>query len=115
MNSNNNFNEYQTTETHDQETQDQEKISQFTSKSGEYDYNKIDLEKLKITHTPGLFSYIFGANNYTSIHIAGFISITLVLCGIVISFKKENFKNHWDIFLPVITMCIGYIFGKKNN
>lgn len=89
-------------------------ISGFVVGSGS-EYNKNSLEKLKITHLHGWLSKFFGANDYIHIHIAGTISILLVIAGIIISFRYDNFKEHWDIFLPVITMCVGYIFGKNNS
>lgn len=90
-------------------------INNFTITNHDNEYNKNSLEKLKITHLHGWLSKIFGTNDYIHIHIAGTISILLVIAGIIISFKFDNFKEHWDIFLPVITMCIGYIFGKNPN
>lgn len=90
----------------------QEKQNKFFNNNIQYNYNEFSLEKLRITHHPGIFSQIFGANEYTPIHIAGFIAIILVFSGIILSFFTLNFKAHWDIFLPIVSMCIGYIFGK---
>lgn len=90
-------------------------IRNFVIDNEDNEFNKNSLEKLKIVHLHGWLSKVFGTNDYIHIHIAGTISILLVIAGIIISFTFDNFKEHWDIFLPVITMCVGYIFGKNSN
>lgn len=89
------------------------------------DLTNISESKLKLIYTndqehlklkAGIFGKIFGFTDNTAIHIAGFIAITLVICGIFLCgisiFSNKNCENYWTFAAPLITSCLGYIFGK---
>lgn len=89
------------------------------------DLSNISESKLKLIYTndhehlklkAGIFGKIFGFTDNTAIHIAGFIAISLVICGILLCsisiFSNKNCENYWKFAAPLITTCLGYIFGK---
>lgn len=69
----------------------------------------------------GWFGKIFGANTKNaSIHIAFVICcVLLVFCGIDLlhSFCGENTitSEIWTLIFPVVTLALGYIFGKGES
>ena len=66
----------------------------------------------------GWFGRIFGVNTKNaSIHIAFIICIILLIfCGIDLfaSFSENNgiTSEVWNLVFPVVTLALGYIFGK---
>ena len=68
----------------------------------------------------GKIGYIFGASDNSSRNIAAVICFVLLLDIIVMSClvywtdKDKSFvATLWQLVLPVITLSLGYIFGKK--
>lgn len=59
----------------------------------------------------GIMGKFFGSNDNTAIHIAGTVALLLVIGGLI-SFFSEKYKLYWEITTPIITSCLGYIFGK---
>lgn len=59
----------------------------------------------------GFLGKIFGSTDNTAIHIAGTIALILVTGGLI-SFIGEKYETYWKITTPIITSCLGYIFGK---
>ena len=63
----------------------------------------------------GLLGTILGENPNTPIHIVGTVAILLTLSGIGVTMVKEDYGEYWKIITPLITSCLGYIFGKSDN
>lgn len=68
----------------------------------------------------GWIGFIFGSAENASKNIAALISLILVIGAIVFSCLIYNcdsdnsfIQTIWDIVLPVVTLSLGYIFGKK--
>lgn len=68
----------------------------------------------------GKVGWLFGASDNSSKNIAAVICFILLLAVIVMSClvywadKDKSFiANLWQLVLPVITLSLGYIFGKK--
>ncbi len=59
----------------------------------------------------GFLGKVFGSTDNTAIHIAGTIALILVIGGLI-SFIGEKYETYWKITTPIITSCLGYIFGK---
>lgn len=78
-----------------------------------------DAERYKIES--GKFGEWLGANTKNaSIHIALIICVILLLfCGLDLlrSFCPEQVINSemWNLIFPVVTLALGYIFGKGEN
>ena len=64
----------------------------------------------------GFLGKFFGSTDNTAIHIAGTIAFILVICGIVVCLSSIYFgkdcEQYWKFAAPLITSCLGYIFGK---
>ena len=95
----------------------------------EKSFNKLDAEQKTIVLTGnnetqnrskngGWFGKVFGINTRnSSIHIAFIICCVLLLfCGIdlIHSFLGDNTLTPevWNLVFPIITLALGYIFGK---
>lgn len=66
----------------------------------------------------GLLGKIFGIHDHTDIHITGFIALILVISGIIyrhFQSNSEDVKVFWGIITPIVTSCLGYIFGKNST
>lgn len=68
----------------------------------------------------GWIGFLFGTAENASKNIAALISLILVIGAIVFSCIIYNcgsdnsfIETIWDIILPVVTLSLGYIFGKK--
>lgn len=59
----------------------------------------------------GFLGKFFDSTDNTAIHIAGSIALVLVIGGLI-SFIGEKYETYWKITTPIITSCLGYIFGK---
>lgn len=69
----------------------------------------------------GWIGFIFGTAENASKNIAALICLILVIGAIIftcIIFKSDEdnllIKTIWEIVLPVVTLSLGYIFGKKD-
>lgn len=64
----------------------------------------------------GFLGRIFGSNDSTAVHIAGAIAFILVICGVIVCissiYLKKDCEQYWKFASPLITSCLGYIFGK---
>lgn len=69
----------------------------------------------------GKVAEIFGSNTQNiSLYITALICIILLLIGLIylfISPDKKNSENieFWNLIIPVISLSLGYIFGKSKN
>lgn len=69
----------------------------------------------------GKVGYIFGASDNSSRNIAASICFVLLVAIIAMScvayymYEDKSFvASLWQLILPVITLSLGYIFGKPN-
>lgn len=69
----------------------------------------------------GWIGFIFGTAENASKNIAALISLILIIGAIIFSCiiyccGSDNtfIETIWDIVLPVVTLSLGYIFGKKD-
>lgn len=64
----------------------------------------------------GLFEKIFGTRN-PEIYVALFIGVAIVIAGIICTFifnkSEETVKELWNIFIPALTLVLGYVLGNK--
>lgn len=69
---------------------------------------KMDLES-------GWLGKFFGAPTHCPTNIAGLLIVLLVITGIIISFFPGAMRadDYWTITVPLITLALGYVFGKN--
>ncbi|HLO72919.1 MAG TPA: hypothetical protein VK164_03200 [Flavobacterium sp.] len=80
-------------------------------------------EEIKMTRELGFLGQFFGSGNSIKLNIAGLFIFILVLIGIIytscvlfatnINPKAIGILDFWGIITPLITLALGYIFGKK--
>lgn len=68
----------------------------------------------------GWFGRMFGSQENSSRNITGIICLSFVagatLTSLVVYFCKDNtvfVKEMWEVICPIITLSLGYLFGKK--
>ena len=63
----------------------------------------------------GLLGKIFGAPTHSPANIAGLAIILLLVPGIILLFVQgsTSASDYWTLILPIITLALGYIFGKN--
>lgn len=67
-------------------------------------------ESKKVCLNPGLLGHIFGSAEYAPTNISGMTLIfVLVICAIV------NSMQLWQTIVPIITVILGYMFGKNQK
>ena len=78
---------------------------------------KFMLETKRMDLDAGWFGKIFGAKPVSPINIASFFILLLLLSGIVLSFtnKLSDAIEYWKIISALITLALGYIFGKNSK
>ena len=76
-------------------------------------------EDKKIEREIGLLGIIFGSGDTVKMNIAGSTILILVLFGIIITFccldDLDKVVKIWGITVPIITLALGYIFGKSSK
>ncbi len=77
---------------------------------GMSDPNQFKLEMAKLN--AGWIGRFLGYQEGASQNFAFIISILLVIFALVISLVRMDCKI-WEIILPVITLALGYLFGKR--
>jgi uncharacterized membrane protein HdeD (DUF308 family) len=64
----------------------------------------------------GWLGKFFGAPSNAPFNIAGLLILLLTVSGIVVSFfppsSAMNASDYWTKILPLITLALGYLFGK---
>lgn len=80
-------------------------------------------EESKMTRELGLLGHFFGSGNSIKLNIAGLFIFILVITGIIYTAcvlfcestnpKAIGILEFWGIITPLITLALGYIFGKK--
>ena len=84
-----------------------------------FEDNKMDREL-------GMLGKFFGSGKSIKLNIAGLFIFILLLTGIVYTASVMLFKNtenkmligileFWGIITPLITLALGYVFGKKEE
>lgn len=68
----------------------------------------------------GWFGRMFGSQENSSRNITGIICLSFVagatLTSLIVYFCKEDIvfvKKMWEVICPIITLSLGYLFGKK--
>lgn len=68
----------------------------------------------------GWFGRIFGSQENSSRNITGIICLSFVsgatLISLIVYFCKEDtgfVKKMWEVICPIVTLSLGYLFGKK--
>lgn len=104
--------------------------AQLTSVSSEdvkTDDSKFELEKIREKHHHeqsmiqyGIFGHIFGAEensskNLTFVLLLFILKLWFIICLITIFAKElsETAFKMFEILIPLITLSLGYFFGKK--
>lgn len=80
-------------------------------------------EESKMTRELGLLGQFFGSGNSIKLNIAGLFIFILLLTGIIytacilfsdsVNSKSIGILEFWGIITPLITLALGYVFGKK--
>ena len=65
----------------------------------------------------GWLGKLFGNKANAPSNIAGVIVILLVVSGLFVTFTDAKIlpKEYWSIITSIITLILGYLFGKKEN
>ena len=76
----------------------------------------LTLEEKKLDLEAGHLGKIFGAAKNAPFNISGVVVILLVLSGVIYTFIPQTGTTtleFWKIIAPIITMILGYMFGKR--
>lgn len=82
------------------------------------------IEENKLDKELGRLGKFFGSGESVRLNITGLLIIILILTGIlytitILCFNLSNntyaisISNFWSIITPIITLALGYLFGKK--
>jgi hypothetical protein len=93
--------------------------------SGKLNYNDdpnavaLLLQTKKMDLESGWLGRFFGAPTHSPYNIAGLLIFLLLLSGILVSFFPFLFtikaSEYWTIIVPLITLALGYLFGKSSS
>lgn len=79
-----------------------------------------DQEKAMKNKDLGWIGFLFGTAENASKNIAALICLILIIGAMAFTYVIYNcgpdnsfIETIWDIVLPVVTLSLGYIFGKK--
>jgi hypothetical protein len=63
----------------------------------------------------GWLGKLFGNKANAPSNIAGVIVVLLVISGLFVTFSEARIqpKEYWSIITSIITLILGYLFGKK--
>lgn len=80
-------------------------------------HNKYTVESKKLDLDAGLLGKCFGSKHNAPIYIAGLFVMVLVVSGITVLFTSSAIPagEYWKIIAPLMTMALGYIFGKSSK
>lgn len=73
------------------------------------------LETQKLALQAGWLGKVFGTGANAPINIAGFTAVVLVVAGIVFMVMETKLQlgEYWKVSTPIVTLALGYLFGKK--
>ena len=76
---------------------------------------KEDIKKLKIES--GYAGQLFGSRIIPSTNIAAIFILLLLVSGVAVLFFNSLIppKDYWSIISPLMTLALGYIFGKRED
>jgi hypothetical protein len=85
--------------------------------AGEDVARRYALEQTKMSLESGILGKLFGSVANAPTNIAGFVVCLLVILCVVVLFvpSKMPTDEFLKLILPVITLVLGYLFGKKTN
>ncbi|WP_415753797.1 hypothetical protein [Pseudomonas leptonychotis] len=77
--------------------------------------HKYLLESKQLELEAGWLGKIFGTSKAAPQNIAGAVAILLITAGVTTLFFEAKIKpeEFWKIIIPVVSMILGYLFGKK--
>jgi hypothetical protein len=75
-----------------------------------------DLENKKLDLEAGWLGGFFGTGTNAPANIAGLTVIVLLVAGIAISWFETKMPplDYWKTAAPIITLALGYLFGRKS-
>ena len=96
-----------------------EKMEQIKNKSKDKDDQRKH-EKEMGDQALGWFGRLFGSKENSSRNITGAICLSFTagatLVSLIVYFSKDDtefVKGMWEIIYPIITLSLGYLFGKR--
>lgn len=103
--------------------------NEITAKSEQKESLNASLELKKLENAAekgrrGWLGAIWGDGSNSAINIAGILIIILVVVGAVYTFVmlsrswKETHSqvlDFWEVIIPLITLALGYLFGKRQQ
>lgn len=80
-------------------------------------HNKFSVEAKKLDLDAGLLGKCFGSKANAPSNIAGCLLVVLITSGVAVLFVTSNIppSEYWKMITPLITMSLGYIFGKSSK
>lgn len=74
------------------------------------------LESQRMLQVSGVLGRLFGNAEHAPTNIAGFVVVmVLVFAGISMCFPSTvTPSEYWKIATPILTLSLGYLFGKKS-
>lgn len=66
----------------------------------------------------GWLGKLFGSSKYAPFNIAGIVLILIVVIGAYCLYappEKTSALEVWKVLAPIITMILGYLFGRRND
>ncbi|WP_155630046.1 hypothetical protein [Burkholderia cepacia] len=81
------------------------------------DDNQFVLRSKEMDLAAGWLGKCFGTGTNAPLNIAGFVISLLVIAGLVVLFVPSAIPaaDFWKISVPLITLVMGFIFGKGTN
>jgi hypothetical protein len=76
----------------------------------------IQLQAKQMALDSGLLGKVFGGSKTAPTNIAGLCLVLFVVPGIVLLFydgAKLSAKEYWASLTPIVTLILGYLFGKN--
>jgi hypothetical protein len=85
--------------------------------------HKSTLEHERKLREQGLLGRLFGTAQTSAHNVAGFTVLSLVIIGALYTFfvvmwygnEIEKIKDFWGVLMPIITLVMGYLFGKGST
>lgn len=75
-----------------------------------------ELKARQMELTAGLLGRLFGGPKNAPTNIAGFVVVLLLITGLGLLFTypgSMTASEYWKVATPIITLIVGYVFGKK--
>lgn len=81
------------------------------------DQNDFVLRSKEMSLQAGWLGRIFGAKHNAPLNIAGLAVLLLVGSGVLVLFCQSAIpaSEYWKIIVPLVTLVMGYIFGKGSK